>query len=142
MRLRIVLLSEKLSRYSLNTLECIKLLLLPCRAVPSKRDWDAGRLGNGGIGVSGIRPHLPSEAKVCSSEDRILAADVTKDSREALDEVVSTMHWISLVCFLEGLDPDGLLLSDDLSLRIEGELARLGGCSALDVYAAGLAAVL
>jgi hypothetical protein len=136
------LVAQKLSRYSYNTLMVIKLLFSPSRPVPSQGDWDASRLGRDGISARSIHPHLERGAKLNSVAVKGVASDETKSNGLSLNEVVSSMHWISLVCFLEGIPPSELLLSDDLSLRIEGELAQLGGHSAIDVYAAGLGAVM
>jgi hypothetical protein len=138
-----MLVADKLSRYSSNTLMVIKLLFSPSRPVPSQGDWDASRLSRDGISARSIHPHLKKiGSKPNSVAVKGVASDETKSNGLSLDEVVSSMHWISLVCFLEGIAPSELLLSDDLSLRIEGELAQLGEHSALDVYAAGLGAVM
>jgi hypothetical protein len=55
-----------------------------------------------------------------------------------LQRAVQEMHWISIVCFLEQVNHDDLLLLPEVASRIGVELAQLRAYNPLEAYAAGL----
>jgi hypothetical protein len=129
---------KRFHRYTLTILERIKLRLSRSRVVPSPCDWDAGRLRIRGLASS--RAALPSldDARVGNNAKYLSETGLSELTHGRINSIVSKMHWISLVCFLEGIAPQELMLMDDLLLRVEDDLAQLSNFSAIDVYAAGL----
>jgi len=91
-----------------------KLLAPECNA-PSVDEWDAARVVEFGIVSS-------SGAKSSADQNSLAIA-------------VSEMHWLSLVCFIEQLDPTDLLLRQDLAPRVAVELAQLRAFNSLAAYA-------
>lgn len=98
--------------------ERVSTLLAQERSVPSADEWDASRAIDFGIvaGAHDEREHAVS--------------NVTKAVRQ--------MHWLSLVCFVEQVNPADLLLVPEVHGRVAIEVAQLRGYDPLEAYAASL----
>jgi hypothetical protein len=99
-------------------LDRVGRLLAQKRAAPSADQWDAERALDLGI-IKGKHGEQNEPNKA------VLAA-------------IKKMHWISIVCFLERVNPLDLALISGLHERVLGELSKLQSCEPLEVYAAGL----
>lgn len=97
----------------------VNALFTQQRDVLSADEWDAARTLELGIAPGGQQERL--------------------QPHEALTHTVQQMHWVSLVCFLEQLDPAVLLLAPDLGGRVTIELAQLRGHDPLEAYAVSVA---
>lgn len=97
-----------MGRDSGNTKRPVLLQVLQgnARAIPTERDWDERR----------SRQHR------------------TAESNAAPVELLADISWLSMVCFVEAIEPDTLGLSDDLTLKVRRDLATLQGHDTLEMY--------
>jgi hypothetical protein len=96
----------------------VSTLLAEERSTPSAEEWDAARAIDFGI-VAQAR-----------HEREDPTSDITKAVRQ--------MHWLSLVCFVEQVNPADLLLAPDVNGRVAIEVAQLRGYDPLEAYAVSL----
>lgn len=99
-------------------LDRVGRLLAHKRAAPSADQWDAERALDLGI-IKG------KHGEQNEASNAGLAA-------------IKKMHWISIVCFLELVNPRDLALISGLHERVADELSQLQSWDPLEVYAAGL----
>ena len=71
-------------------------------------------------------------------KDKISKEYRVSSSRDDVKSLVDAQHWLSVVCFMEGVDPKLLLLSPELAGRVDQELQLLKALDPLDVYASAL----
>jgi hypothetical protein len=98
--------------------ERVSTLLAQERSVPSADEWDAARAIDFGI-IGG-------------------SVDSAEDISDAVTRAVQEMHWLSIICFLEQVNPSDLVLLPDVAGRVSIELTQLRGYDPLEAYAAGL----
>jgi hypothetical protein len=60
------------------------------------------------------------------------------EEQDSVAVLVGQMHWLSLACYIEGIAPQALALSQDLSQRVDQELTQLRDCNPLEAYVASL----
>ena len=87
-------------------------------SIPSADEWDAARAIDFGIVA---KTHRERE-------------DTTSDIVKA----VRQMHWLSLACFVEQVNPADLLLVPDVHGRVAIEVSQLRAYDPLEAYAASL----
>ncbi|MEY4700830.1 MAG: hypothetical protein RL326_1017 [Pseudomonadota bacterium] len=97
-----------MGRDSNNTKRPVLLHVLRgnARPIPSERDWEERR----------SRQQRTSEPKAPSVA---LLADIS---------------WLSMVCFVEGIVPDTLGLSEELTCKVRADLETLEGHDTLEMY--------
>jgi hypothetical protein len=76
------------------------------RSIPTEHDWEERRARQ-------QRVHEPKEAPV---------------------ELLADISWLSMVCFVEGIVPDTLGLSEELTRKVRGDLETLEGHDTLEMY--------
>lgn len=88
------------------------------KTVPSADDWDASRETEG------------ERVSVSNGE--------YGEGREWLVQAAQEMHWISLACFLEGMNPADFRLPVEIHTRVAREMQQLGSLEPLEAYACSL----
>lgn len=68
--------------------------------------------------------------------ERVMDPD-TRSAQE-LGKLVRRAHWLSVVCFMEQVDPESLCLAPSLLETIEDELQQFSEFESLAVYASAL----
>lgn len=71
-------------------------------------------------------------------EQKVVAAPPQKSERERCQEAISSQHWVTLVCFVEKIDPASLCLESRFEQRVQSELAVLAGFDPLQAYVTAL----
>jgi hypothetical protein len=100
----------------------VSTLLAPKRGAPSAEQWNAGR-----------------------ALDLAIVKDKLGERRETYSAVLNTvkkMQWLSVVCFLEQVNPQGLALIPGLNERVLSELSQLQSYDPLEAYAACLESLI
>jgi hypothetical protein len=73
------------------------------------------------------------------NEARAREFGLLKEQQEdSISAEVAQMHWLSLACFAEGIEPASIALNNHLLERVSAELKKLADYSSLEAYAACL----
>jgi hypothetical protein len=84
----------------------LRVLRGHARPIPTEHDWDERR----------------------ARQQMIL------ESKAAPVELLADISWLSMVCFVEGIVPDSLGLSEELTSKVRGDLRTLDGHDTLELY--------
>jgi hypothetical protein len=67
-------------------------------------------------------------------EDRRTRQQRTPQPNAAPVELLADISWLSMVCFVEGIVPDTLGLSEELTHKVRADLETLEGHDTLEMY--------
>lgn len=76
------------------------------RTIPTERDW----------------------------EERRARQQIVHEANTAPVELLADISWLSMVCFVEGIVPDRLGLSEELTRKVRVDLETLEGHDTLEMY--------
>jgi len=81
-----------------------------------------------------LRGNAPSIPTARDWEERRARQRVPSPPKDAPIEPLADISWLSMVCFVEAIDPHTLALSEELTREVRQDLETLEGHDTLEMY--------